>query len=395
MSDQTTIADVVQGVKELRAEFEKSSPNLAKVELIEKALEKHEEKNQALVMEMKAREKREEELKERLDAMEVELARKSQAGGKQYKDTAEYKALAAYVKRGDFAIAATEQKAILRTDNDVQGGFLVLPEMDNMITKEITEISPIRSIARVRTTSSKTLAMVIRDSIPTATFEGEAEEGGESNSTYKSENVTAYRQTVTVPVTQDLLMNSEFSMESEIMTDAGEGFAQGEGAGFVTGTGVKSPEGFTVNATLVADARESAGSAAISYNDMVDLSADLKQGYNPVYVFNRATLAYLRKLIDGSGRPLWLPGLNGVVANTINGYPYVIANDMPDVASNAIAVAFGDFRRGYVILDRTGLAIVRDDISQKKKAIVEFTLHRWLTGQVVLTEAIKLLKLKA
>lgn len=386
-----TINDVLDGVKQLREEFDKKSPNFEKIEKIEKDLEKQEVKNQEMIIEQKASEKRETGLKERMDVLETELARGGGQGeGKNHKDTAEYKALDVFVKGGMDALE-TEQKAILRTDSDVQGGFLVMTEMDNAITKAITEISPVRAVARVRTIASKSLAVPVRDSIPTAEYEGEAEEGTEDTSTYKNETLTAFRLTVTVPITRDMLMDSAFDMESEIMQDAGEGFAQKEGNKFIVGTGHKQPSGFTVDSRVVANARTSAASGTIGFDDMMNLTGDLKTGYNPLYMFNRRTLAFLRTLKGGDGHPLWQPGMNGIVVNTINGFPYVIAEDMQDIASASISVAFGDFARGYTIIDRTGLAVIRDEITQKKKAIVEFTLQRWNTGQVTLPEAIKLL----
>lgn len=394
MSDDPTMKDVMTGVKELRAEFEKKAPDFAKIELIEKTLEKQEESNQTLLTEKKAAEKREEEVKERMDVLELELANRGKADGKNYKDSPEYKALKLWTQKG-MDMLGQEEKAILRTDSDVQGGFLVMTEMDSAITKKITEVSNIRSIARVRTIGSKSLAVPVRDTIPAAAYEGEAEQGGEDTSTYQNETLTAFRQTVTIPITQDMLMDSAFSMESEIMDDGGLAFALGEGTGFVAGTGVKQPEGFTVNSVVVAAARESAVSATIGFDDMMLLTGDLKTGYNPVYVLNRRTLAFLRTLKGGDGHPIWQPGINGVVMNTINGFPYLIANDMPDIASATIPVAFGDFNRGYTIIDRTGLSVIRDEVTQKKLGIVEFTLQRWNTGQVTLPEAIKLLKVKA
>lgn len=395
MSDEIKMTDVMKGVQELRAEFDKKSPDLEKIDKIEKGLQEQETKNQALLTEQKAGEKREIELKERMDVLEVELSRgMGNRQGKQYRDSDEYKAMQRYIKEGSYALNG-EEKAILRTDSDVQGGFLVQTEMDNTITKKITEISAIRSIARVRTIGSKSLAVPVRDTIPAAQYEGEAEQGEEDTSTYSNETLTAFRQTVTIPITQDMLMDSAFDMESEIMTDGGEAFAKGEGTGFVVGNGFKQPSGFTVDSRVVAAARISAGSATIGFDDMMNLTGDLKTGYNPVYVFNRRTLAFLRTLKGGDGHPLWQPGMNGVVVNTINGFPYLIAEDMPDIASNTIPVAFGDFARGYTIIDRTGMGVIRDDITQKKKAIVEFTLQRWNTGQVTLPEAIKLLKVKA
>ncbi len=395
MSDTPTTNDVMVAVKELRTEFEKKSPDLAKIEAIEVTLEKQEKSNQEKFKEAAADRKTALELKERLDGLEVELARKGGAGeGKDYKESEEYKAFTLLCIKGENALS-TEQKAILRTDNQTQGGYLVSSEMDNVITKKITEISDIRSLARVRTMGAKTLDMPVRNTIPAAKYEGEAEEGGEDTSTYSNESVTAFRQTITIPISQDMLMDSAFDMESEMFGDASESFALGEGSGFVAGSGFKQPQGFTVDPRVVADARISAASGTIGFDDMTNLTGDLKTGYNPNYIFNRRTLAFLRTLKGGDGHPLWQPGMNGPTMNTINGEPYLVANDMPDIGSGAIPVAFGDFLRGYTIVDRTGLAIVRDELTLKKKAIVEFTFHRWNTGRVTLPEALKLLTVKA
>lgn len=394
MSEEIKASDVMTAVKELRDEIDKKSPDLGKIEVLEKALDSQEEKNQSVVNELKAQEKREIELKERMEVLEVEIARGGANQAKDYKQTPEYKSLQHFIKHGAHALDQ-EQKALLRTDSDVQGGYLVMSEMDNAITKKIVEISPIRSIARVRTISSKSLSVPVRNTIPTSEYEGEAETGVDDASTYQNETLTAFRHSVTIPITMDMLMDASFNMESEIMSDGAEAFAKGEGAKFVSGTGFKQPTGFLVDTRVVAAARTSATSGAIGFADVMNLTGDLKTGYNPVYVLNRRTLAYLRTLVGTDGHPLWMPGMNGGVANTIGGFPYIIANDMPDVASNALAMAFGDFARGYTIVDRTGMAVIRDEVTQKRKAIVEFTMQRWNTGQVVLPEAIKLLKVKA
>ena len=230
-------------------------------------------------------------------------------------------------------------------------------------------------------------------SIPVATYEGETDAGGDSNSTYENETITTFRQTFSAPITMDMLMDSAFNMESEIMSDAAEAFALGEGNNFVNGVGAKTPKGFLQDSRV--GGLISSTSGTIDADDVILISGELKVGYNPTYVFNRRTLASLRTLKATDGNFLWAPGLNGVVANTINGSPYSIAEAMPDIASNSKSIAFGDFLRGYTIVDRTGLSVIRDEFTLKKKAIVEFTLNRWNTGQVVLPEAIKVITTKA
>lgn len=417
MPPEVTLEEVGRSVRELREEVEKKSVDQEKVRRIHEFLDTYEEKvNQPLTRaaeELKTREAEVKDLREKLEAegksrgevqarveaLELELAR---AGGERkgdyYKEGAEFKALNAWCRNPD--AVTVEQKQTLRTDSAVSGGFLVPAEMDSVITKKITEIDPIRSIARVRVTSGKTITLPIRNTIPSAAYEGEAEQGGDDASTYQAETVTPFRQTFTTPITQDMLMDAAFDMEAEIASDAAEGFAFGEGQGFVTGTGFKQPAGFVVNANLQAAARLSGVSGELTPNSLILLTGDLKVGYDPVYVLNRRTLALIRTFRgdaaspgDEAGQFLWMPGLNGPVEATLNGHRYVLANSMPDVAAGAYAVAFGDFRRGYTIIDRTGMSVIRDEVTQKKKAIVEFTMNRWNTGRVTLEEPIKLLRI--
>lgn len=349
---------------------------------------------------LKAAGSSESEYKKRIDALELEIAHGRAKQDPDYKQSAEYKALQAFCVRG-LDHMDMETKQLLRTDSMTEGGYLVPVEMDMAITKKITEIDPIRSVARVRTTSGKTLDLPIRDTIPVAAYEGEAETGVDDTSTYQKETITPFAQTVTIPATMDMLMDAAFDMESEIASDAGEAFAFGEGQNFVTGDGHKKPHGFVANAALQAAARDTAASGVLDPNAIILLTGDLKVGYDPVYVLNRRTLALIRTFRgdaaspgDQAGQYLWQPGLNGPVAATLNGFPYILANSMPDVAAGAFAMAFGDFRRGYTIVDRTGMSVIRDEVTQKRRRIVEFTFSRWNTAQVTLQEPIKLLRVQ-
>lgn len=387
----------LEAIKALRKSVEDFGANSVEAKAMaartEDAITKQEAKHAEIVNEISAERKNSLELKERIDSLELDLSRKSTGKGGSHKDTPEYKALQLFVQKGYDALDM-EQKNTLRTDIGTQGGYLTMPEMDNAIIKKITEISPVRSVARVRTVGSKTLAIPVRTTIPVATYEGEAAAGGESNSTYGQETLTAYRLTVTVPYTYDQLIDSEFDMETEITNDVAEAFAFTEGNKFVLGTGAKQPEGFLANAVVVADARTSLVSGVVSGDDLILLSGDLKVGYNPLYAFNRRSLAQFRTLKGSDGQYLWQMGLGGGAPNTIAGLPYVVMNDMPDIAVNSLSVALADFTRGYTIIDRTGLLVIRDELTRKKNNIIELTFHRYNHGQVVLPEAFKLLKTK-
>ncbi len=420
MPPEITLDEVHGAVKTLREEVKSASVDVEKVARIETFLDEAEEKVftpitiakqqleqretevKELVAKLETSNASAAEIKERMGTLELALARGvGSAADRDYKESPEYKALNEFCIRGMGSLDQ-EQKVLLRTDSAVDGGVLVTVELDTVITKKITEIDPIRTIARVRSIGGKSVELPIRNVIPVATYEGEAEQGTDSATTYQSSTVTPFRQTYTVPITMDMLMDAAFDMEAEIASDASEGFAFGEGAGFVNGSGHKEPAGFVANANLQTAARETAASGVLDPEAVILLTGDLKVGYDPVYVLNRRTLALIRTFRgdaatagDEAGQFLWMPGMSGAVAATLNGFPYVLANSMPDVGAGTFAMAFGDFRRGYTIVDRTGMTVVRDEFSEKRKGIVEFTMNRWNTGQVTLEEPIKLLKIKA
>lgn len=399
--------EVKAAVDELRKTVEtygaESTEVKAIMEKVEETLKTQEDASAKVVADLMAEVKAREAIEEQVKTLELEIAKGTYSGGKKgdYKETPEYNALAKYFQFGDAGLDADEKLCLvtsaktMRMDDSTQGGYLTTTEMDNVIIKKITEISPVRQVARVKNVGKKTLDVPKRESIPVATYEGEAAAGDDDNSTYGSEQLTAYRLTVTVPYTMDILGDSAFDLEAEVNNDVSEAFAFKEGNKFVLGTGSKQPEGFLVHPAIIAGARETAGSSTISGDDLLLLTGDLKVGYNPMYSFNRQTLAFLRTLKGSDGQYLWQASLAPNVPNTIAGEPYVVMQDMPSIATGALSVMYADFLRGYLIIDRTGMVIIRDEVTRKKFAIIELTFHRWNHGQVVLPEAFKALKIAA
>jgi HK97 family phage major capsid protein len=326
--------------------------------------------------------------KDRVEQLEIALARANEqkATEADYRESTEYQAHLKFLDNG----LVTET---LRTDVNAGAGFLVPSELDNEILKDITELNPVRSIARVRSITGKSLDIPKRTSIPSAEYEGEAEEATTSQSAYSLQSLTPFRLTAQTAVTQDQIMNSAFNIESEMSADMALAFADREGTDFVQGTGVKRPHGFMQNAAVLASYEFSGTSGDITYAGLTKLIGALKTGYDPIFVLNRKSLAEIIALTATTGAPIWQPGANGPVATTLFGYNYAILPAMADSAADAYPVAFGDFRRAYQILDRQAMTVIRDEITEASKAIIKFTWARWNTGDVVLPEAIVPLKL--
>ena len=179
-----------------------------------------------------------------------------------------------------------------------------------------------------------------------------------------------------------------------MQSEFAEQFAKAEGTAFVSGDSVGKPHGFMDHSGV---GHVNSGTAdAVTADGLISLVHNIKSDYtrNGTFVFNRATLASIRKLKDTAGQYVFQTGmmLGGNMVNTILGHPYVEATDMPSEAANAFPVAFGDFRRAYMIVDRVNLAVLRDPFTQATTGNVRYIARKRVGGQVVQKEAINKLK---
>jgi HK97 family phage major capsid protein len=208
---------------------------------------------------------------------------------------------------------------------------------------------------------------------------------------------------------QAMLDDAAFDVEAWLANEIATEFARAEGAAFVSGSGTNRPRGFltgTVTAeadsvrafgTLQYVASGAAGAFAASnpQDRLIDLIQSLRTPYRQgaSFVMNSATLARIRKFKTTDGAFLWQPGLIGGQPDTLLGYPVVEAEDMPDIAADSLSIAFGNFRAGYVIAERSATQILRDPFSNKP--FVHFYATKRIGGAVANSEAIKLMKFAA
>ena len=302
-----------------------------------------------------------------------------------------------YCRKGVEGLDAMEKKA-LTVSNDSTGGYLAPPEYVRELIKDVTEISPIRSIARIRSTGARSIQVPKR----TGTFAAQwvSESGTRSETTGYNvglEELPAHEQYALVDISEQDLEDSVFDLEAEMQSEFAEQFAKAEGAAFVSGNAVGKPEGFMTNSSV--SSIDSGSNTAITADNLITLMHNIKSEYgrNGTFVFNRSTLSAIRKLKDTAGQYVFQAGmtLQGGMVNTILGQPYVEASDMASVAQNAFPVAFGDFRRAYMIVDRVSLAVLRDPFTQATTGNVRYIARRRVGGQVVLPEALTKLKVTA
>ena len=184
-----------------------------------------------------------------------------------------------------------------------------------------------------------------------------------------------------------------FDLEAEMNTEFAEQFAKAEGTAFISGNGTNKPTGITNGSTVASTT--AAAAAAIATDDLMDLVHDLKSEYarSASFMMNRSTLGAVRKLKDTAGQYIFQTGFSGQsgLPNTILGHSYVEAPDVADIAASAKSVIFGDFRRGYMIVDRVALSVLRDPYSQASSGNVRYIARRRVGGEVVLAEAMRVL----
>jgi HK97 family phage major capsid protein len=304
------------------------------------------------------------------------------------------------IARGDGALSESERKSLdgvaaemksLSLSPDTLGGYLAPTEYVREIIKGVVEVTPFRAVARTRQTTQKAIQLPKR----TGTFSAQwvQEQGTRSETTgltYGMDEIPTHEMYALVDITNQMLEDAAFNMEAEVRAEATEQFAKAEGAAFLSGSGVGRPFGFLNNASIATV--NSGAAAALTADGLLSVYYSIKTDYAraALWMMNRSTIGQIRRLKDGDGEYLWAPGLAGGVPNTINGAPYVEAADMPDVGASAKPVAFGDFRRGYVIVDRIAMEMLRDPYTQATSGAVRMIFRRRVGGQVVLPEAIVL-----
>ena len=320
------------------------------------------------------------------------------------------KAFDAYLRSGDddgLRGLVLEGKG-LNTAVNSEGGYLVDPQTSDRIQGVLTSAASIRAIASV--------VQVEAGSFDVLVDHGDVGSGWATESSTLTETGTAAIDRISIKLhelsampkaSQRLLEDSAFDVEGWLAERIALKFARAEASSFISGDGVDKPRGF-LDHTIVADGTEIWGelgyvptgaagdfSATNPADAIVDLVYALEAGYraNASFVMNSKTAGAVRKMKDVDGRFLWSDGLAAGEPARLMGYPVLIAEDMPDIAADAHAIAFGDFHAGYTVAERPDLRVLRDPFSAKPHVL--FYATKRVGGDVTDFNAIKLLKFAA
>lgn len=314
----------------------------------------------------------------------------------------------AYVRGGEVGGLKSLEGKALSVGSDPDGGYLVPDETETTINRALKDISPIRAIAGVRQVSSSVYKRPFAVSGLDTGWVGEAAARAETATPTLSELSFPTMELYAMPAaTASLLDDSAVNIDEWLAEEVRIAFAEQEGNAFITGDGINKPKGFLTYPTIansswtwgnVGTIATGASGALPSSNAgdvLIDLAYAVKSSYrvNAHFVMNRATQAQVRKLKDGDGTYLWQPSIEPGQAPTLMGFPVAEAEDMPDIAADSLSIAFGDFRRGYLIVDRVGVRVLRDPYSAKPYVL--FYTTKRVGGGVQDFDAIKLLKFGA
>lgn len=313
-----------------------------------------------------------EKLQAAVDDANLKIAAAQMNGGAAGVKDKEYStAFGAHFKRG-------EVQASLNKGASDEGGYLAPVEWDRSITERLIEVSPMRALCTVQNISGNGFSKLFAHRGATSGWVGESTARPDTGTpTFASLAYNTGEIYASPTATQQMLDDAAINLEAWLAGEVETEFAYQEGLAFLTGSGVNKPTGLLTYITGAANAAVhpygdiktvvSGAAAALTADGLIDLTSSLPTEYTAgaKLIANRKTITAARKLKDGQGNYLWQPSFVAGAPATINGFGITEVAGMPDVAANSKPIMFGDFKRGYLIVDRVGVRVLRDPFTNK------------------------------
>lgn len=340
---------------------------------------------------------------------DLQLAAQRPATGKSTPEQDEHKtAFNAYLRKGTEIPRDLERKAMNST-SDPDGGYLVTKEMDSEIDRVVTVLSAMSRLARSITIGTRSYTRRVKTSGMSMRRVAEGATGGETTEpTYAQLEFTVYPAEVEPWVYNETLEDADIDLAADLANEAAIGFAEGSASEFITGNGVGKARGIA-GYTNVANASyawgsvgyiasgKSASFASVAPSDaLINLQHALKPQYRngATWLINDAGLALVRQMKDASGAYyLWQPDTTAGFGGRLLGAPVEIDDNLATIAANSYSLAYGNWARAYMIVNRTGTQLIRDNITAK--GTTKFNFRRRFGGGVYNFEAYKLMKFAA
>lgn len=349
-----------------------------------------------------------------LDETNAQIAQMKLGGGKQVDPAkAEHaKAFDGFFRKGaEAGLRDLEVKAKLTTQSDPDGGYVVPEEMEAGIDRVLGTVSVMRQIATVRQIGAPTYKKLVNQGGASSGWVGEEETRGGTDSPKLSGLEFTIMELYAQPAaTQTMLDDASMDVGAWLAGEVQIEFAEKEGAAFVSGNGVKRPKGLLAYSTVANASYEwgkigyAATGVAAALSDstkngadaLIDLTYALKNGYRngASFLMSDATMNVVRKFkYEGTGEYIFAPPTVSAPVGTILGKPVYTDDNMDAIGAGKFPIAFGDFKRAYLILDRVGIRVLRDPYTSKPNVL--FYTTKRVGGGVQNFEAVKLLKVAA
>lgn len=284
---------------------------------------------------------------------------------------------------------STQEAKAMTLGDDSTGGWLAYPQLVQDIIKGQILFSPIRQYATVKTTSNRSIKQPVRKGTFSAQWVSEVGQRAETPGLkYGLEDIPNHEMYCEVLISEQDLEDSAFNLEAEINSEASTQFGVAEGLAFVSGNGVGKPEGL-LTASGVTNF-PSLDANKVTGDGLLNMVYGLKEYYtaNARFALKRQTIGAIRVLKDQYGDYIWQPGLSQGAPSQILGYPYFECVDMPDVGAGNVPILFGDFARGYVIVDRVQMVVKRLIEKYAEEGEIAIMFRKRVGGQVILPEAL-------
>ena len=349
-------------------------------------------------------------LKKQLETLETAVAQgQFPGGGKNELDRvkAQHKdAFAKFFRKGaEGGLRDLEVQAGLSTLSDPDGGFLVPEDYEQAIDRVALSVSAMRRLATVRTIGTDTYKKLVNQGGASAGWVGEKGARAETNTPTLVEIAINAKEVYAMPAaTQTLLDDSRVDIAGWLADEVSIEFSEQESDAFINGNGVEKPKGIAAypmaaNASYVWGKVGYITSGNASLVNDLDKLIDLQHALKPVYrngaawLMNDSTLATIRKMKDGDGNYIWVPGLKDGAPDTLLGKPVEIDDNVDDIGADKYPIFFANFKRAYLIIDRQGVRVLRDPYTTKPYVL--FYTTKRVGGGIVMYEAIKALKVSA
>ncbi|HHX70334.1 MAG TPA: phage major capsid protein [Gallicola sp.] len=292
--------------------------------------------------------------------------------------------------------SSQEIRNSLKIGTDSEGGYLAPDEFEKILVEGLLEENFFRTLATIINTSSGDRKIPVVASKGTATWIDEEAPIQESDDSFGQISISAYKLATMIKVSEELLNDSVFNLESYIAKEFARRIGSAEEEAFLIGNGTGKPTGIFNDTGGAGIGTTASTQSTIKIDEIIDLFYSLKSPYRKkaTFIMNDSTVKEIRKLKDGNGQYIWQPSITAGEPDTILNRPVKTSSYVPGLAAGAKPIAFGDFSY-YWIADRQGRSFQRLNELYAVTGQIGFKASQRVDGKLILPEAIKVLQMKA